>query len=413
MISSSPRTRPALAARASIVCAALVVALLASLPLVATAMAAGPATVTVRVVGSDGQPLLPLTQVTTNETPIVKDGNPEHSCSGTSAAGALQLATEATKGSWSGPWSDEFHDYEVETIDGVSYPFSTIYYWSFWLDDKPATTGVCEAQLNSGDSIVFFRECYSSTPGECPTAPNVLAIEAPPTAEVGKPVVVTVSEYPNAGGEPKPAVGATVEGGGDANALTTNAQGQTTLIFAGDGKYTIDVTGAAEGPPTIPAEAFVCAHEGNDGTCGTQAPGSSTAHAPAGTESTGAAYTGPYAVVAKTASLIDGHTYKRGHAPRVLAGSVLAHTTVSSISLELRREYRGRCYAFDGVSTRFVHARCGTGGPFKVSDDGLFSYLLPEALPPGRYVLDIEATDAAGNHTTLARGTSRIVFYVR
>ena len=35
------------------------------------------------------------------------------------------------------------------------------------------------------------------------------------------------------------------------------------------------------------------------------------------------------------------------------------------------------------------------------------------ALAPGRYVLDIEATDVAGNHTSLARGTSRIVFYVR
>jgi hypothetical protein len=111
--------------------------------------------------------------------------------------------------------------------------------------------------------------------------------------------------------------------------------------------------------------------------------------------------------------LLDSHTYKRGHAPRVLSGSVLAHTTVSSVSLTLRRSYRGRCYAFNGVSTRFVRARCGTGHPFKVSDNGVFSYLLPSALPPGRYVLDIQATDAAGNRTTLARGTSRVVFYVR
>jgi hypothetical protein len=38
---------------------------------------------------------------------------------------------------------------------------------------------------------------------------------------------------------------------------------------------------------------------------------------------------------------------------------------------------------------------------------------MPFALGRGEYVLDIEATDAAGNHTTLARGTSRIRFYVR
>ena len=33
-------------------------------------------------------------------------------------------------------------------------------------------------------------------------------------------------------------------------------------------------------------------------------------------------------------------------------------------------------------------------------------------LPPGRYVLNLAASDAAGNQTTLARGSSRIVFYV-
>jgi hypothetical protein len=60
-----------------------------------------------------------------------------------------------------------------------------------------------------------------------------------------------------------------------------------------------------------------------------------------------------------------------------------------------------------------MSARCGEGSFFNVSSDGVFSYLLPSALAPGRYVLDIEAADVAGNHTTLARGTSRTVFYVR
>jgi hypothetical protein len=42
-----------------------------------------------------------------------------------------------------------------------------------------------------------------------------------------------------------------------------------------------------------------------------------------------------------------------------------------------------------------------------------FSYLLPAQLPLGRYVFDIQAVDAAGNHVALARGSSRIVFYVQ
>ena len=77
------------------------------------------------------------------------------------------------------------------------------------------------------------------------------------------------------------------------------------------------------------------------------------------------------------------------------------------------RRNRGHCSEYDAVSERFVRARCGHGRYFKVSESASFSYLLPAPLGRGRYVFDVQATDAAGNRTTLARGTSRIVFYVR
>jgi hypothetical protein len=377
-----------------------------------SAHAAGPSTVTFRAVGGPPQyeTVVPLTPVTTTTEPVVKYGG---SCSGTSAAGALQLGTA---GNWGGAWSSKFNDYEVMSIKGKEFPFDenspANYYWSFWLDNKEASVGVCEAELNSGDQVLFFPACYGAS---CPAAPNVLAIEAPPTAEVGKPTTVTVLSYPNAGGEPMPAIGVTVTGGGDATAPSTNGQGQTTLIFAGDGKYTIHATGAAEGPPTIPAEAFVCAHEGNDGTCGTQTRGSSTGQAPTGAASSSAAYTGPYAVVAKATGLIDGHTYKRGRAPRVLQGTVDLRAALQDVKLRLTRTQGRKCSYYDGVTERFRAMGCGAshGVYFSVGSHASFSYLLPEVLPPGRYVLDIEATDTAGEHTTLARGTSRIVFYVK
>src|SRR5262249_14306896 len=123
-------------------------------------------------------------------------------------------------------------------------------------------------------------------------------------------------------------------------------------------------------------------------------------------------YTGPYAIVAKATSIIDGHLYRRGRSPRVLAGTVTAHTTVSSVSLEVHRRVLGHCSAYDGPRELFIPARCGRGRFFKVSASSSFSYLLPAALAPGRYVLDIEATDASGNRTSLARGSSRVVFYV-
>ena len=76
-------------------------------------------------------------------------------------------------------------------------------------------------------------------------------------------------------------------------------------------------------------------------------------------------------------------------------------------------QHRGRCFAYDGTSERFLRTRCWHGSFFKVSSTPSFSYLLPGALAPGRYVLDLEAIDAAGHRSTLARGSSRIVFYVR
>lgn len=372
------------------------------------AAAAGPATVTVRVEGPT-ETLVPLTQLTTTTTPVVKDGKPADSCTGTSAAGALQLATG---GNWSGEWFSGL-GYSVETIEGQSYPFTQPYYWSFWLDDKPSTVGICEVELNPGDSVLFFPECFSKTSGVCPPSPNPLGIEAPATAEVGKPLTVAVTSYANATGAPSPAVGATVTGG--STPATTDSGGHATVTFSTAKSVNLSVTA----PGSVRTEATICVHNGNDGTCGTKAPAgssSSSAGSPAPTSGTGLTpvpYTGPYALVAKASSVLEGHVYKRGHAPRILSGSVLAHTTVTATSLELRREYRGRCYAYNGVTTRFARARCGEGGFFKVSNNGLFSYLLPAALPPGRYVLDIEATDAAGNRTTPERGTTRIVFYVR
>lgn len=128
-----------------------------------------------------------------------------------------------------------------------------------------------------------------------------------------------------------------------------------------------------------------------------------------------ATYTGPYAVVAKATGLLDGHVYKRGHAPRLLRGTVILHRALQDVKLRLTRTRGRKCSYYDGVTDRFRAMRCGAahGKYFSVGDNVNFSYLLPEALPPGRYVLDIEATNAAGEHTTLARGTSRIVFYVK
>jgi hypothetical protein len=364
------------------------------------AVAGTPATVTVRVEGAATTVLAP-TQVTTTTVPMEKEG---HSCSGTSAAGALQLATT---GNWSGHWYEE-GGFFVETIGSESFVKSPSGYWSFWLDNKAATKGICESELEPGDSILFFPECF----GECPAPPNPLGIEAPAVAEVGEAVTVTVASYANANGAKSPASGASVSYEGTQE--TTDASGHATPRFSHAGAMTVRVTA----PHAVRTETTICVHAGNDGNCGTSVPvGSTTPTFARTTAGSGVlpfvAYKGPYALVADVTGPIDGHVYPRRSAPRVLAGKIASHNGVSSVGAELRRQYRGRCYAYDGARERFRAARCHAGSFFKVSDGGVFSYLLPSALAPGRYVLDIQARDADGNVTTLARGSSRLVFYVR
>ncbi|MFI5009680.1 MAG: hypothetical protein ACHQDY_05330 [Solirubrobacterales bacterium] len=381
----------------------VLLSLLASAPI---ALGAGPATVTVRAVGPGPsyQTLVPLTTVTTNATPVVNDGNSADSCSGTSAAGALQLATA---GNWKGTWSAELSAYFVETIAGTALSGS---YWNFWHNNAESTLGICGVEPSAGDSLLFFPECYEKCSGP---PPSVLSIQAPATAEVGKPVSIQVLSYPNPAGAPVPQPEATVTGGGESS-QPTDAQGQTTMTFTGDERFSLYARGPAEAA-AIPAEAFICAHEGNDGTCGTTAPAGSTAATQTSSAPLGAApYRGPFALVARATALSEGRVYRRGHAPRTLTGEVVAHTAVDSVSIGLRRSYRGRCSTYNAARERFLRARCGTDSFFKVASGATsFSYLLPAQLSPGRYVFDIQAVDAAGNHVALARGSSRIVFHVQ
>jgi hypothetical protein len=384
----------------------LLLGCLSSLAFAPLAHAAAPATVSVRVEGVN-QTLLPPTTVTTNGTPVEKDGNPAHTCSGASAAGALE---QATSGNWSGEWFSGI-GYSVETILGETHAFEpgapANYFWTYWLDNKESSSGICEGELSSGDSVLFFPACYSETePSSCPAAPNPLGIAAPSVVEAGASFTVTVTSYANASGAASPAVGATVSGGG--GEATTNSAGQATLALTSTGNVLLRVNAAN----AVRTEANVCVHKGNDGNCGTTS--ASGASAPSTSAIVAAPpYSGPFAVVAKATNVVEGHVYSPTKAPRVLSGTVASHTQVSSVEMRLRRSYRGRCYAYDGKSERFARTRCGNGSFFKVSSTPSFSYLLPGALAPGRYVLDLEATDAAGHRSTLARGTSRIVFYVR
>jgi hypothetical protein len=395
---SSFTSKATVALASALLCSAAT-ALLACAP----AFATGPATVTVRVEGAT-QTLVPATGVTTTPEPVSGDGNPAHSCPGSSALGALALASG---GQWTGTWYESFHAWAVESVMGESHTFESGSFWDFWLDHKESFVGLCEAEPEGGSEVLLFP-CPAS--GTCPSP---LGIEAPVAANVGEPVSVKVIAY-SASGTSSPVAGASVADG--TGTVTTGADGRALVAFPAAGTATL----VASAPETVRDEATVCVHDGEDGTCGTSAPHAPGAPSPPATHTPeptsgvlGATYRGPYALVAAVGSVRNGHTYTRAGAPRLLSGTIQSHSAVTSVSLKLRRSYRGRCYAYDATRARFVRAHCGSGQFFNAASGAAFSYLLPRRLAPGRYVLDVEALDVAGNRTTLARGTSRIVFYVR
>jgi hypothetical protein len=386
-------------------------AVLSSLPLASTALAGSPATVTIRIEGAS-KTLVPPTQITTTTEPVVKDGKAADSCPGTNAVGALQLATG---GSWTGKWFGgevkggkfEGLGYSVETILGESHLFSGGSFWDLWIDNKTEEEhGVCGAELKPGDSILLFPECF----GECPAPPSPLGIEAPPIAEVGVPVTVTVTSYANPSGAPSPAAGATITGA-STNAIT-NSSGQATLTFSSTGNATLNVSA----PNSVRTETTICVHNNNDGHCGTprNIVNNTTVNV---TNTHTTTITQPaQAEVAEIQGIKNGHVYSRRAAPRLLRGTILVPTggVLGKVQISLQRRHRGHCFGFSGSRARFVRIKCGRAAPFfSVGTKPSFSYLLPARLPRGRYTYEIEAIDAAGHLTKLVDGVSRVVFYVR
>jgi hypothetical protein len=394
---------------------------IAPLPVVAAALmllaapahAGEPATVSVRVEGLGGETLLAQTQVTTTTAPVAVEGG---FCSGTSAGGALY---DATHGNWKATL--EPIGVEIDGIDGLNFPSFKEHgdaYWAFWLNAQFAEHGACGEEVSNGADIVFVAQCVAIGP-QCPgsaTAPDHFLTAASPSSSsvnVGEPVSITIGSISTGSGAREGALPAGVIVSAGSTSVSPGSRGVATLAFTTPGMYTLQ----AHAPDSVPSDPHtVCVHNGNDGNCGTSAPGVQSTSSTSGVDASHAAgaprYTGPFAVVASAGSVGEGRVYRHGHAPRVLAGAVNAHTAVVGVSISLRRRFHGRCYAYDGAGERFVHARCGHDAFFALSSASGFSYLLPFALPRGRYVFDIEGVDAWGNHTTLARGSSRIVFYV-
>jgi hypothetical protein len=392
-------------------------AILASLAIgTATAQAAGTGAVTVRVEGASATLIAP-TLVATRSGTFSPMSDPSHSCSASSAAYALELATLVNTTSWSGTFFS-FGDYLVTTIAGETHPTgpSDGSYWNFWYDHAPAQVGICGQQLNPNDEILFFPDCF----GKCPAgfvSPDVLGMTAPTIAQKGAPIAVAATSYASADGAPSPAAGATISGGGATT--TTSGTGAAQLTFPGVGTFTIRATrtNAIRSEPHT-----VCVHDGNDGNCGTPAPPGTPPPSTATATQTPAT-TGPPSPTVTNGpphghlAIHEDMVFAHGHGPHLIVGTVDSDPTgLRTVALRLFRQVaHGRCEAFNAKRRKFTAASCGIqhAPSFSIGHAYTFSYLLPGPLGPGRYTLQVSAVDGAGKQDGPAPGRNRIVFRVR
>ncbi|HEX7299568.1 MAG TPA: hypothetical protein VF257_11210 [Solirubrobacteraceae bacterium] len=371
----------------------------------APALAAGPANVTVRVEGL-ADTLVPRTALTTTTATVNKDGVAGHNCTGTSAAGALD---QATGGAWSGPWFDGFQ-YSVDVIRGESHPFGgDPVFWGFFVNDVLSQTGLCGAELQTGDQVLLAP--ISEQLGASYTVLSLAGV--PATARPGQPFAVRVMQTTTDASNTvtrQPVPGATVSGAGAT--ATTGADGTAQITLGARGPATLRAT---HGDDVRSASEPVCVTDGSDGACGSAAAAAS-ACVTAGDDGL-CGTRDRRAPRGKIASIREGQRFGKGRGPRGLGGIVTSDPSgIAAVRLRLTRNDHGRCQTFDGRSARLVALkRCGArrGKWFSAGDREQWSYLLPARLGPGRYVLDLQVADRAGNVDTLLQRTrTRVVFTV-
>jgi hypothetical protein len=432
MLFSSSGARQA-AAGAVVMAFACGVSTLVSAPALAAPVAtASPATVTVRVEGStrtlfEGPvSVAPILDPPGIETPSsggahpcdVKDNGANEGLGSAlpTPTDALYDATVQAKLPFNAEWFGESHaekvyDFFVSQVGPDANGGAEEAYWGGAVNFHELASGGCQVGLEPDDEVLWAYNFFNKA--------HMLKLSGPTVAQVGSPITVSVTDGHTGSaivgaaiGEMTAGLTTTIPG-----SVTTESKGHATIVLAQTGLVTLKAT---QSESVRSNGLTVCVHNGNDGTCGTTAPaaaGSSAGLLPQ--LATPAPYTGPYAVVADVLGLMEHHHYRHGSAPRLLTGTVTAPTAIKDVQLRLTRTASAAdgardCSYYDGSDDRFHAMPCGAGHGqfFAVGDSAKFSYLLPAPLPRGRYVIDVEASDLAGSTSKLARGSSRVVFYV-
>ena len=353
----------------------------------AIAPTAGATSVSVRIVGDAVG--IDSTVVDTTAAPVGAGGCPGHS-----AGGAIDRAVGGT-------WDQMAF---VSTILGETHTYTARDYWNFWINDTYAQQGICAYTVSPGDRILMLvqRDDAASKPTVFPLA----LAGVPSTVTAGQPFTATVREQRTDGATTTPTAiaGATVAGGGIS--AQTDGDGHATLALPTAGPVVLRATRAGN-----------VASDGAGVTVVAAATGSSDAPAAPGSPPPPRSALSPTPPRATLRGIRDGQRFARGKGPRRLQAVMGSDPAgLLAVKLRLTRTDRGRCTYFSGTSERFRRAaRCGAGNGFwfGVGSAPTVDYLLPRALPRGRYVLDANVIDKAFNRDDARRrAANRVVFHV-
>ncbi|UGS35389.1 DUF4430 domain-containing protein [Capillimicrobium parvum] len=318
-------------------------------------------------------------------------------CAGSSAAGALDVATA---GNWD---RQEF----VSTILGESHAYAHSDYWAFWVNGSYSQVGACDYTVQAGDELLFYVQ--RDGPGFVGTVFPLYFSSVPAAVTAGAPFTVRVVRHVSDGNTttPTPIAGATVTDGAGATA-TTGADGTATLVLGTPGTAKLQATAPASVPTPLATVAVSAAPVTEPGPAppAPPAPGEPTPPAEPSTAAPPADRSAPLALIA---GLRNGQHFSRRGAPRELHGTVADQGAVKQVQLRLERKRGKGCSSFSADRERFVKRSCGRGAAwFDAGDDASWSYLLPKRLGRGLYQLQVRATDAAGNRSTNASVRFRV-----
>jgi hypothetical protein len=357
--------------------------------LVPPAVAAAPVAVQLRVEGATSTI---FEGPVTTDGKVIDKGSGAHPCDGTNGntnpapgptmTSALDDAAISGGFTWDGTWFGGFDDFGIDRIGPDSTDFAGGRFWGYALNYGATTIGGCQQQVQAGDEVLFGYDFFSKS--------HLLKLSGPGTGVAGQSINVQVVD----GQTNAPVAGAAVGG------TTTRSDGRARITFDSAGLRTLK----AERSDSIRSNALVvCVASGQGGDCGV--PRSQLGAAGGVVDSKA-----PTVRISKPRS---GIRYRRG--PRLLRGKVSDEGSgVKLVELSLRRRVGKRgCTWWSGARERFVRRGCSRGTFFEAGSGPDWSYLLPDRLPKGRYVLSVRATDQAGNREQSAvSGRTRVAFEV-